>query len=404
MDRTILHCDLNNFYASVECLDHPEWREIPMAVCGSVEKRHGIVLAKNQPAKRYGVKTAEPVWQAKQKCPGLLTVPPHHDKYVMYSRIVQEIYACYTDMIEPFGIDESWLDVTGSRRLFGDGETIAHELRERVKRETGLTISVGVSFNKIFAKLGSDMKKPDAVTSIARESFRERIWNLPLDTMLGAGPSVCRNLDVVGIHTIGQLACADVEMLKYRLGKGGMVLWRYANGLDESPVSGEEGPIKSVGHGVTTAKDLTDNAQVWRVMLELSQDVARRLREKRLMAEGIQISVRDDRLVTRQFQEMLGEATANARVLCGAAHALFTRQYKWERNIRSVTVRAIHLTSADEPQQLDILCDYRRREKTERLDNAADALRRKYGRKCVTCAALLQPLQLVENGISAGED
>ena len=330
MDRTILHCDLNNFYASVECLDHPEWRDIPMAVCGSVEERHGIVLAKNQAAKRYGVKTAEAIWQAKQKCAGLLIVPPHHDKYMEYSRIVQSIYAHYTDRIEPFGIDESWLDVTGSRRLFGDGETIANLLRERVKEETGLTISVGVSFNKIFAKLGSDLKKPDAVTCIPRERFKAQLWPLPVETMLGVGPSTRKNLDVVGIHTIGQLAGADVEMLQYRLGKGGLMIWRSANGLDDSPVSCEAAPIKSVGRGETTAHDLTDNAQVWRLMLALSQDVARRLRENGLMAEGVQIAIRDERLVTRQFQEVLRESTANAQSLCRAAYGLFLRQYQCE--------------------------------------------------------------------------
>jgi len=388
VERTILHCDLNNFYASVECLDHPEWRKVPMAVCGSVEQRHGIVLAKNDLARRFGVKTAEAIWQARQKCPDLVIVPPHHDKYLRYSRLVQDIYADYTDQIEPFGIDESWLDVTGSGRLFGDGETIAQTLRARVKKELDLTISVGVSFNKIFAKLGSDLKKPDAVTCIPRETFKAQIWDLPADSMLGVGRSTGRGLADFGIHTIGQLANAYLPMLQTHFGKCGVMIWQYANGMDESPVNVGRPPIKSIGHGETTPHDLTENEQVRHLMLWLSQDVARRLRENGLQATGIQVAIRDERLITRQYQDVLPEPTANARELCRVAYALFEQQYRWERGIRSVTVRAIRLVRDDEPQQLDMFSDYRRREKTERIDRVADALRDKYG-ECLCCASLL---------------
>lgn len=208
-DRTILHCDMNNFYASVECLYNPALRGKPVAVGGDVEARHGIILAKNYEAKKYGVQTGEALWQAKQKCPGLTIVPPSFEKYLRFSRLAREIYGCYTDRIESFGLDECWLDLTGSERLFGGGKAVADKLRERIKFELGVTISVGVSHNKIFAKLGSDMKKPDATTVITRENYKDVVWPLPVSDLLFVGPATTRKLARYGIHTIGQLAQAD---------------------------------------------------------------------------------------------------------------------------------------------------------------------------------------------------
>ena len=263
MERTILHCDMNNFYASVECMLDPKLRGKPVAVGGDVENRHGIILAKNYEAKQYGVQTAEALWQAKQKCPNLIIVPPHYEEYLKYSRLAHSIYAEYTDRIEPYGMDEVWMDITGSTRLFGDGEKVANELRRRIKFELGLTISVGVSFCKVFAKLGSDMKKPDAVTIIPQDSFREVIWDLPASDMLGVGRSTEKLLSSYGIRTIGQLANAYPDMLERKLGKNGMMLVAFANGLDRSRVAPQdyEPPMKSVGHGITTVQDLENNAE-----------------------------------------------------------------------------------------------------------------------------------------------
>ena len=232
-ERIILHCDLNSFYASVELLDKPALWEVPVAVCGDPKTRHGIILAKNEPAKKYGIQTAETVWQAKKKCPGLVLLPPHHDLYKMWSVRVNDIYERFTDLIEPFGIDESWLDVTNSLHLFGgDAKALADTLRERIKREFGLTISVGVSFNKVFAKLGSDYKKPDAITRIERDNYKEIAYPLPATDLFYVGPATERKLRGVGIHTIGQLAEASPKLLEYKLGKMGLVLHTFANGLD----------------------------------------------------------------------------------------------------------------------------------------------------------------------------
>ena len=207
MDRTILHCDLNSFYASVELLSRPDLRERPVAVCGDPASRKGIILAKNEPAKRFGVKTAETIWQAREKCPDLVLLPPHHELYRKFSRLVNHIYGQYTDLVEPFGIDESWLDITGSMHLFGgDAAAIAGAIRARVRRELGLTLSVGVSFNKVFAKLGSDYRKPDATTVIPPDHWREIVWPLPLGNLLYAGPAAQRALSRYGVGTIGDLA------------------------------------------------------------------------------------------------------------------------------------------------------------------------------------------------------
>ena len=224
MSRTILHCDMNNFYASVECMLDMSLRGHPVAVGGDVENRHGIILAKNYETKKYGIQTGEALWQARQKCKDLIIVPPHYEQYLKYSKLARDVYADYTDQIEPYGMDECWLDVTGSVGIMGSGEKIANEIRERMKFELGLSISAGVSYNKIFAKLGSDMKKPDATTLIPKETFREKIWDLPASDMLGVGRATEKVLSSYGIRTIGQLANTPPELLKHRLGKCGVMI------------------------------------------------------------------------------------------------------------------------------------------------------------------------------------
>ena len=275
MERTILHCDMNNFYASCECAQNPSLRGKPIAVCGSKEERHGIVLAKNELAKTCGVQTGEAIWQAQQKCKGLVVVPPHYDLYLRYSKLARSIYAEYTDLIEPMGLDEVWLDVTGSRALFGDGMTIAEILRKRIRAELGLTISVGVSFNKIFAKLGSDLKKPDAITEIPRDRFRQITGPLPVNALFGVGRATTKALHGIGVTTVGRLAETPLSVLTYKFGKNGVTLWQNANGEDHSPVAPMDAdlPMKTAGHGVTTSRDLENDAEVWRIMLQLTQDL-----------------------------------------------------------------------------------------------------------------------------------
>lgn len=391
MERVILHSDINNCYASIECLYDESLRGKAVAVAGSVEARHGIVLAKSEPAKRCGVKTGDTVWQAQKKCRDLIVVPPHFDRYVKYSKLVRGIYRRYTDEIEPFGLDEAWLDVTGSRSLFGDGVQIANDIRTRIREEFGLTVSVGVSFNKVFAKLGSDMKKPDAVTEITRQDFREKIWNLPVADMLGCGRATVQKLKQYGVYTIGQLAACDVRFLTNVFGKGGEMLWRYANGLDAARVcpDGFVPVSKSIGHGATCVRDLQTPREVWLVMLSLSQEIGRRLFAEHLAATAVQISVKNNALFVRQYQHPLPLPTQSAFELAQAAFSLFQSVYRWELPVRAVTVRAISLTDDAAPIQTDLFSDFARHTQQEKIDTAVRNIRARYGKGSIFNACLL---------------
>lgn len=391
MERCILHCDMNNFYASVACVLDPTLAGHPLAVCGETEERHGIVLAKNYLAKDQGVRTGEAVWQAKQKCPGLVVVPPQYDQYVRFSRAAREIYNDYTDMVEPMGMDECWLDVTGSQRCFGTGEEIAHRIRRRIRQELGVTVSVGVSFNKVFAKLGSDMKKPDAVTVITPSGFREQIWGLPASAMLGVGSATARKLHGLGIHTIGDLAAYPCECLRYKLGKCGEDIWRFANGLDISRVvtRNPDDLDKTAGHGITTVQDLVDASEVWPVMLELAQEVGHRLHLYEKKATGVAIDIRDNALCARQWQCRLPYPTQSASRIASACFALFRQSYDWARPIRSVTVRAIRLVADSTPYQLDLFHDAAVIQKEEAIDRVVEELRTRYGRGIIRQATVM---------------
>ncbi len=395
MLRTILHCDMNNFYASVECMLNPSLRDKAVAVCGSVEERHGIVLAKNYAAKAFGVSTGEAIWQAKKKCPNLTIVEPHYEQYMKFSRKAREIYGRYTDQIEPYGMDECWLDVTASRTM-GNGFEIADEIRRTITFELGLTISAGVSFNKIFAKLGSDMKKPDAVTCIPQETFRDQIWNLPASDMLGVGRATEKVLTRFGINTIGQLAAAPDYLLQSHFGKNGMALKRYANGLDSSPVMRCDyvSPVKSIGHGITTLQDLENNAEVWAIMLDLVQDIGTKLRTHKKKAGGVAIYIRNNELFGKEWQCKFGMPTHSPTYLARAAYDLFCKSYKWERPIRSVTVRAIYLVEEDAPIQCDFFTDMNALDKRERLDAAIESIRSRFGKNAIRNAVLCQNIKL----------
>ena len=384
-ERIILHCDLNNFFASVECLGREELKGKPVAVGGSVEQRHGIILAKNETAKKYGVKTAEAIWQAEQKCPGLIVLPPHYDQYVRYSRLVRRIYEQYTDLIEPFGIDECWLDVTGSTKLFGPGERIAEQIRQTVKAKTGLTISVGVSFNKIFAKLGSDYKKPDAVTVFRREDMERLIWPLPAQEMLGVGASTLRSLHRIGIFTIGELAKTDPHMLRLVLGKGGETLWRFANGLDLSPVSlsGEEPVPKSVGRSTTTPQDMRTAEDIALTLLWLSERVSRELRANHALATVVQVHLRDNRLNVTEHQRRLQQPVRLAELLRKTGLALILEAWDGVTPLRSIGIRAAGLVHEDESFQLCFGSDYEQLERMERLERAVERMKEKYGRDAI---------------------
>jgi DNA polymerase-4 len=387
---------MNSFYASVEAMLNPSLRDKPVAVCGSTEDRHGIVLAKSEQAKKVGIKTGMATWEARRLCPGLIIVPPQYEQYLKYSRLAREIYGRFTDQVEPFGMDECWLDVTGSRSIFGDGERIAGRIRRMVKAELGLTVSIGVSFNKIFAKLGSDMKKPDAVTILGRDDFRERVWPLPAGELLYVGRATERKLAGYGIRTIGGIAQAKPEFLRRLLGKNGLMLWAFANGEDRSRVMHRDfvSPVKSVGHGTTCTADLASSEEVGKVMLYLAQDVGHRLRVHSLAARGVQITVKDGDLFWRQYQAPLPLASQSPGEIAALAFRLFEENYHWEKSVRAVTVRAINLAPENAPEQLDLFCDFEARERRRKADDAVEEIRRRFGEWAVYPAALLGDLKL----------
>lgn len=395
-ERTILHSDMNCFYASVEMMLDPSLRGKPVAVCGSTENRHGIVLAKSELAKKAGVKTGMVNWEAKQLCPGLIMVKPQYDQYLKYSELARNIYQRYTDQVEPYGMDECWLDVTGSRSVCGDGMKIAESIRQEIKDELGLTVSIGVSYNKIFAKLGSDMKKPDAVTEIPKDSFQEKVWPLPASDLLFVGRATAAKFNSYGIHTIGDIAATDPDFLKRLLGVNGLQLWRYAAGMDDTPVMHKDfvSPIKSVGHGITCVADLLDDEEVWKVMLELSQDIGHRLRLHKLKATGVQISIRSNDLGYRQYQAPLSLSTQSPMMIAKKAHSIFQANYRWLTPVRAVTVRAINLIPQGTPEQIDLFTDMRRVEKAEKLDDCIEEIRRRFGKRAVFQACLLGDLKM----------
>lgn len=392
MARIILHCDLNCFYASVELLSHPELREVPVAVCGDPGSRHGVVLAKNEPAKRCGVQTAETIWQARKKCPDLVLLPPHHQLYREYSRRVNAIYDEYTDLVEPFGIDESWLDVTNTLHLFGgDARALADTLRRRIRRELGLTLSVGVSFNKVFAKMGSDYRKPDATTVISPENWKEIIWPLPVGSLLFVGSAARRLLKQYGVENVGQLAACKREMLESIMGKLGAQLYEYANGLDREAVRSryDAEPVKSVGNGTTFPQNLTTRTQVQAGVAVLSDTVATRLRRHGLYAGGIQVTLRDPEFRDRSRQRQLSAPTHLIRELTDAAMELVGELWKPPSPIRALTVTAIHLSEEGEAyEQTDLFAPPpQRQERQEKLEGAMARIRQKYGSDAIVFGA-----------------
>jgi len=391
-DRVILHCDMNGFYASVELLDRPDLADKPMAVCGDPESRHGIILAKNEIAKKFGIVTAETIWQAKKKCPDLQLVKPHHEKYQEYSKKINQIYQEYTDMVEPFSIDESWLDVTASQMLFGSGRQIADTIRQRVKRELGLTLSVGVSYNKIFAKMGSEYKKPDATTEITRENYRDLLWPLDVGEMFFVGAATAEKLRKTGILTIGDLAQANPLMLEKTLGKQGPVLRTYAAGLDESPVArfDQREKIKSVGNGITFRRNLKGYDDILTAVTSLSDTVAGRLRKYQMKAYGVKVDIKDPAFHNISRQKQLSRPTHLATEIRQAVMEIIESSWRITDPIRLLTITAINLTDETADEQISLFDDpMPDREKGESIEKAMDDIRKKFGDSSITFGQLM---------------
>ena len=393
--RTILHSDLNNFYTSEEILRHPELKDSPLIVCGNKEDRHGIVLAKNMIAKSAGIKTGDVYWEAKRKAPDLAELPADFSAYLRVSKEVRKIYERYTDRVEAFGIDECWLDVSDAARIFGGGVKIAEEIRRAVKSEIGITASVGVSWNKIFAKLGSDMKKPDAVTEITPENYKDIVWRLPVEELLYVGKATKRKLNKYGIFTIGELARTDEKLLCGWLGKWGTYLHVFANGRDETPVvrRGEEQNIKSIGNSLTNYRDLDCDEDVYLLLLLLSDSVAARLRESAFSkARTVQIMVTDTSLLHYVRQGKLPLPSRSAKEIADFAFLMFKDLFPSKYNVRALSVSVRDFLDGNE--QLNVFSDVLEEKKSDDLERSLDALRRKYGNNVIQRATILKDERL----------
>lgn len=388
MQRAILHSDANCFYASVEAVLNPELRDKAVAVCGSEEDRHGIVLAKSEKAKKAGVKTGMPCWEAREKCPGIIIVKPHFEYYSKFSKLLHKIYQRYTDLVEPFGLDECWLDVTDSLK---SPMEIAEEIRQAVKDELGLTVSIGVSFNKVFAKLGSDLKKPDAITEITEENFKNKIWGLPCGDLLYCGRSTQEKLNRIGVKTIGQIAELSHDYMMNKFGKAGSDLWIYANGLDRSEVAHKDQYVqpKSVGHGITCVSDIHNIEDAYKVIYALCQDIGYKLREMKLRAKGVSLGVKYKDLSYQGHQIKLKNATQDEGFIAKTACEMLKSNHEPRHVIRALTVTAISLESETENEQMSIFFDYEEREKREKLNKVLDTIRNEYGKDAVVPAIIL---------------
>lgn len=400
-DRVIAHIDLDSFYASVECLYNPQIRLLPVAVGGDSEQRHGVILAKNQIAKQFGVKTGDTLIEAKKKCPNIIFVKGHFERYLKISKMVKEIYYDYTDKIESFGIDEAWLDLTGSTTLLGSPVKIIQEIQQRIHTEIGITASAGISYNKVFAKLGSDQNKPYGLFVVTKDNYKDKIWHLPASDLLYVGKSTEKKLNLLNIKTIGDIAKCEDELLFTHLGKNGLMLKTFASGEDKTPVSfvSDERFVKTIGNSKTLPRDITTNDDVYAVFCMLSESVATRLREHNLKCKGLQISVRDNTLSTIQIQDHLENATFLSTEIANNAFSIYLKKYSLLKPIRSLGIRAINLISDEGICQLDLLDTNLRREKMEILEKTIDNIRDTFGYDKVQKGVLLVDRQLTKRDI-----
>ena len=397
--RIVLHSDLNNFYATVECLLDPSLDGFPVVVCGRTEDRHGIVLAKNMIAKNAGVKTGMVLFKVKELCPNVKCVVARHDMYIKYSKAVRKIYAEYSDRVESFGIDEAWIDITGTAKTFEDGERIANEIRKRIKEEIGLTVSIGVSFNKVFAKLGSDLKKPDAVTVITNSNFKEKLWDLPVEDLLYVGKSTKEKLNLLAIKTIGELAQYDKKIIINRLGKWGEVLYAYANGQDHDEVKKycEQDEIKSVGNSVTYYKDMKTESEVEALLLLLAESVASRMVDYGFKkARSISLLIMFNNLDSRVRMCKMNPPTRSSTEFAKYAMKLFRENFDWSQML----VRGLGLSVSDFVESEQLSMDSSNSvEKYENLETAVEHLRKRYGRHILQRGIVLEDKHMSELNI-----
>ena len=391
--RYILHCDLNNFFASVECLKNPNLKNVPMAVSGDPKKRHGVILAKNDIAKRYGIYTPETVYSALKKCPGLVLVESHHDEYIKYSKLVNEIYLKYTDRVEPASIDESYLDITESTLLFGKPIDIAYRIKEEVKNTLGLTISVGVSFNKVLAKMGSDMKKPDAVTVLSPSNFKEKLYPLPVENLIFVGKSLANSLKKIRIKTIGDLANYDKKVIEKKFGKNGLMAYNFANGIDSDYVQyyNKKHIPKSISKGYTFPKDINDKKILIGYAKKIVDEIAEKLRKEKLNCRCVSIALKDSNLISVSKQKIIEKTDLFQDITCGVLD-LLNKNYTSGNMIRAITIGVTNLESDDEPIQINFFDEYVESGKSLKLENVTnklDELKNIYGKNIINFASVL---------------
>lgn len=398
MSRVILHSDLNSFYASVEELYHPEYANKPLVVCGSVDKRHGIILTKNQAAKRYKINTGEALWQAYKKCPNLIAIEPNYHKYLRFSKMVRAIYADYTDRIEAFGIDECWLDVSESTRLFGSGEKIADTIRDRIFKECGITASIGVSYNKIYAKLGSDLRKPNFTTLISLENKVQIVYPRPIDELLYVGPATKKKLLSYGILTIGDLAQANETFIYKLLGKMGLVIQSFARGEDQSEVmfADQNSPIKSIGNSLTPVRDLKNITDVKMLSYLLAESIASRLRDHNLLGEVVSVNLRDCELQSFTRQAKLNNYTDVSNIIANKAVELISENYAFNIPLRSMGISVSNLANNKKEQQLSFFDNSIDEEKQRKAEVAIDDIRRRFGHQAIMRSIMLCDKDLVD--------
>lgn len=393
MKKVILHCDLNNFYASVECMKNPSLKDKCVAVSGNPENRHGIILAKNENAKRYQIKTGDVIWQALQKCPQLVLVPPNFHEYLYLSKLVKDIYKEYSDRVESYGIDEAWIDVSESVALFGDGETIAQLIKEKVNHLYGLTLSIGVADNKIYAKLGSDYKKPDAITVFDEPNYETLVYPQPVENLLFVGRSTTKKLHSLNIYTIHDLILAPEPLLVRLLGKMGKVIQQFAKGNDQSEVLlfDQNTKLKSIGNGITCKRDMhnLDDAKI--VIYVLADSIATRLRRNKKVCKCIRVHFRNQELYSFSRQVSIDEATNLCEEIAQVAISLTHEHYNFDIAMRSISITAANLYQENQYHQLSL---FSKRDKLMSLEVCIDQIRRKYGVSSISRVLLLKDRDL----------
>lgn len=395
-DRTILHIDINHCYAQIEEMKYPALRQIPMAVGGHEEARHGIILAKNDLAKKAGVLTGESLREAYDACPQLLIIPPAYDDYIYYTERVKDICRQYSDAIEPFGLDESWLDCTHCRNLYSDPLEVAGRIQQRILNEIGLTVSIGISYNKVFAKFGSDLVKPSGLTLITRDNYRQIVWPHPAEDLLFVGPATKRKLKARGIDTIGELAQYPLPYLKQAMGAAGEVIWQFANGEDRSEVSASscQAAVKSVGNSMTMVHDVNSAEELEPVFWVLCECVASRLRDCGMEGDTVGVCMRSSGLDWMQCQFKMPQRTSLSQEIMKTAMMLIRERYDFSTPMRAAGVSVFGLRPSSMNRQLSIFTDETQREKARKTDLAMDEIRHKYGyysiRRC--CTMIDRPL------------